>query len=59
MKDYVKPLKNPQNHSILCVGKIDLISNKMSEERATSVINLATSMKGNPVTSVDHQLIQG
>ena len=47
MKDYVKPsLENPPGHFILHVEANDLMSNQMSEEIATSIINLTSSMKG-------------
>ena len=46
-KEYVKlSLKNPPDHFTLHVGTNDLISNQTSEEVATSIINLASSMKG-------------
>ena len=46
MKDYVKPLlRIPPDHLILKVETNDLILNQTSEEIATSIVNLASSMK--------------
>lgn len=60
MKDYVKcSLRNPPKHFILQVRTNDLISNQTSEEIATSIINLASSMKGGPMMSGYHQLYSG
>ena len=60
MKDFVKPsLRNPRGHLILHVRTNDLISNQTSEEMSTSIINLASSMKGGPMMSGYHQLYSG
>ena len=46
MKTIKPSLKNPLHHFILYVRTNDFISNQTSEEIATSIINLASSMKG-------------
>ena len=48
MKDYVKPSlrKNP-DHFILQVGTNDLIKERSPERIAKSIVDLATTLKGN------------
>ena len=47
MEDYMKPsLRKDPNHIILHVGTNDLILYMTSQDIATSIVNLACSMKG-------------
>ena len=47
MEDYMKPsLQKGPNHTILHVGANDLILDRTSQDIATSIVNLASSTKG-------------
>ena len=47
MEDYMKPsLRKGPNHIILHVGTNDLILDRTSQDIATSIVNLASSTKG-------------
>ena len=59
MIDYVKPsLQSSLNYFILHAGTNDLSSNKSSEEIARSIIDLATSIKGENHVSIFNIIIQ-
>ena len=53
MEDYMKPsLRKDPNHIILHVGTNDLILDRTSQDIATSIVNLACSIKALMLSNV-------